>query len=107
MTVTSLCVGCAAQRTLSEEELRFILAHHWQRLGLTLSHTDFTDAEAMAAGAAFPQPKAFAAASKTARRRSSFRFLRRNSSGSIPTVCASSSMWLSRAKWLAVAARPR
>jgi DNA transposition AAA+ family ATPase len=36
-------------RTLSEEELRFILAHHWQRLGLTLSHTDFTDAEAMAA----------------------------------------------------------
>ena len=49
MTVTSLCVGCAAQRTLSEEELRFILAHHWQRLGLTLSHTDFTDAEALAA----------------------------------------------------------
>jgi len=36
-------------RTLSPEELRFILAHKWERLGLTLAPGDFTDAEAMAA----------------------------------------------------------
>lgn len=34
---------------LSPEELRFVLAHHWQRLGLGLSAADFTDAEAVAA----------------------------------------------------------
>jgi DNA transposition AAA+ family ATPase len=36
-------------RTLGDDELRFILQHHWQQLGLTLSPTDFTDAEAIAA----------------------------------------------------------
>jgi hypothetical protein len=36
-------------RPLSGDELRFVLAHHWQRLGLTLSAEDFTDAEAVAA----------------------------------------------------------
>ena len=36
-------------RTLSAEEMRFILAHKWERLGLTLAPDDFTDAEAMAA----------------------------------------------------------
>ena len=36
-------------RTLSDEEMRFILEHHWRRLGLTLAPDDFTDAEAMAA----------------------------------------------------------
>ena len=34
---------------LSAEELRFVLTHHWQRLGLTLSADDFTDSEAVAA----------------------------------------------------------
>jgi DNA transposition AAA+ family ATPase len=34
---------------LSEEELRFILAHKWQELGLTFSPDDYTDAEALAA----------------------------------------------------------
>jgi DNA transposition AAA+ family ATPase len=34
---------------LSAEELQFILAHQWQRLGLTLSVEEFTDAEAAAA----------------------------------------------------------
>jgi DNA transposition AAA+ family ATPase len=38
-----------AYRPLSAEELWFILEHHWQRLGFTLSPTDFTDAEAVAA----------------------------------------------------------
>jgi len=36
-------------RALSSEELRFILAHHWSRLGLTFAPDDFTDAEALAA----------------------------------------------------------
>jgi DNA transposition AAA+ family ATPase len=36
-------------RPLSSEELRFILQHQWQHLGLTLSPDDFTDAEALAA----------------------------------------------------------
>jgi len=36
-------------RTLSAEEMQFILAHKWERLGLTLAPDDFTDAEAMAA----------------------------------------------------------
>jgi len=36
-------------RTLSSEEMLFILEHHWQRLGLTLTPDDFTDAEAIAA----------------------------------------------------------
>ena len=36
-------------RPLSADELRFILAHHWARLGQTLSPDDFTDAEALAA----------------------------------------------------------
>jgi len=35
-------------RPLSSDELRFVLAHHWQRLGLTLSAEDFTDTEAVA-----------------------------------------------------------
>ena len=34
---------------LSAEELRFVLTHHWQRLGLTLTADDFTDSEAVAA----------------------------------------------------------
>lgn len=34
---------------LSADELRFVLTHHWQRLGLTLSANDFTDSEAVAA----------------------------------------------------------
>ena len=36
-------------QTLSSEEMLFILEHHWQRLGLTLTPDDFTDAEAIAA----------------------------------------------------------
>jgi DNA transposition AAA+ family ATPase len=36
-------------RSLSETEVRFILAQHWTQLGLQLDPTDFTDAEAMAA----------------------------------------------------------
>jgi DNA transposition AAA+ family ATPase len=36
-------------RPLSEEELRFILAHKWQEVGLTFSPDDYTDAEALAA----------------------------------------------------------
>jgi DNA transposition AAA+ family ATPase len=34
---------------LSSDELRFVLAHHWQRLGLQLNAEDFTDTEAVAA----------------------------------------------------------
>lgn len=34
---------------LSGDELTFVLTHHWQQLGLTLSAADFTDAEAIAA----------------------------------------------------------
>jgi DNA transposition AAA+ family ATPase len=36
-------------RTLSTEEMQFILAHKWQQLGLHLTPDDFTDAEAVAA----------------------------------------------------------
>ncbi len=36
-------------RTLSTEEMQFILAHKWAQLGLTLAQDDFTDAEAVAA----------------------------------------------------------
>lgn len=36
-------------RPLSADELTFVLAHHWQTLGLNLSADDFTDAEALAA----------------------------------------------------------
>ncbi len=36
-------------RTLSADEMGHILAHKWERLGLTLAPEDFTDAEALAA----------------------------------------------------------
>jgi DNA transposition AAA+ family ATPase len=36
-------------RTLSADELVFVLQHHWSKLSLTLSADDFTDAEALAA----------------------------------------------------------
>jgi DNA transposition AAA+ family ATPase len=36
-------------RTLSTEEMQFILAHKWKQLGLKLTPDDFTDAEAVAA----------------------------------------------------------
>jgi hypothetical protein len=36
-------------QSLSEEELRFILAHKWWEVGLTFSPDDYTDAEALAA----------------------------------------------------------
>jgi DNA transposition AAA+ family ATPase len=36
-------------RALSVEEMRFILTHKWQEMGLTLAPDDFTDAEALAA----------------------------------------------------------
>ncbi len=36
-------------RPLSEEEVRFILAHKWQEIGLTVSPDDWTDAEILAA----------------------------------------------------------
>ena len=43
-------VGFAhAFRALSVEEMQFILAHHWERLGLTLERSDFSDSEAVAA----------------------------------------------------------
>jgi DNA transposition AAA+ family ATPase len=43
-------VGFAHEyRTLSSDELAFVLEHHYRRLGLTLSADDFTDAEAIAA----------------------------------------------------------
>jgi len=38
-----------AYRPLSAEEVGFVLGRHWQRLGLSVSAEDFTDAEAMAA----------------------------------------------------------
>ena len=34
---------------LSESEVHFLLAHHWERLGVAWSKEDFSDAEAMAA----------------------------------------------------------
>jgi DNA transposition AAA+ family ATPase len=36
-------------RPLSAGELTFVLQHHWAKLGLTLSASDFTDTEALAA----------------------------------------------------------
>lgn len=36
-------------RALGTDELRFILARQWERLGLAFSPEDFTDAEALAA----------------------------------------------------------
>jgi hypothetical protein len=36
-------------RTLSSEDLGFVLQHHWSKLNLTLAADDFTDAEAIAA----------------------------------------------------------
>jgi DNA transposition AAA+ family ATPase len=36
-------------RPLGIEEMRFILTHKWQEMGLTLTPDDFTDAEALAA----------------------------------------------------------
>ena len=36
-------------RALSTDELRFVLEHHWETIGLSLSAEDFTDAEAIAA----------------------------------------------------------
>src|SRR5688572_20574971 len=36
-------------RALSEDELRFILAHTWQEIGLTFAADDYTDGEALAA----------------------------------------------------------
>ena len=36
-------------RTLSDEEMLFILEHHWEQLGLKLSSSDFTDMEAVSA----------------------------------------------------------
>jgi DNA transposition AAA+ family ATPase len=38
-----------AYRPLSAEELWFILEHHWQQVGFTLSSSDFADVEAVAA----------------------------------------------------------
>jgi hypothetical protein len=54
-----------------------------------------------------PQPNDFAAASSTARIRSSLRFLSRKASGSSWSERASSSTCDSRAKWFAVAASAR
>ena len=36
-------------RPLGKDELAFVLEHHWSAIGLTLSASDFTDAEAIAA----------------------------------------------------------
>jgi DNA transposition AAA+ family ATPase len=36
-------------KPLSAEEMRFIIEHKWQQLGLSLDIEDFTDAEAIAA----------------------------------------------------------
>jgi DNA transposition AAA+ family ATPase len=42
-------VGFAHEfRTLSAAEMQFILAHHWERFGLRLARTDFSDSEAVA-----------------------------------------------------------
>ncbi len=41
-------VGFAhAYKAITEEEMEFVLAHHWEKLGLSLSQNDFTDREAM------------------------------------------------------------
>ena len=43
-------VGFAHEyRPLSTEEMHFILEHHWERLGLKLEQTDFSDSEAVSA----------------------------------------------------------
>jgi hypothetical protein len=43
-------VGFAHEyRPLSTEEMHFILEHHWERLGLKLEQTDFSDREAVSA----------------------------------------------------------
>jgi DNA transposition AAA+ family ATPase len=43
-------VGFAhAYRPLSQQEMHFVLEHHWQKLGATLKPDDFTDQEAVAA----------------------------------------------------------
>lgn len=43
-------IGFAHQyRALADDELSFVLTRHWQKLGLTLDLTDFTDAQAVAA----------------------------------------------------------
>ncbi len=43
-------VGFAhAFRALSNDEMQFILDHHWEKLGATLDMTEFTDQEAVAA----------------------------------------------------------
>ena len=53
------------------------------------------------------QPCLSAAVSRTRRKRACDRLRRRNSTGSRPTVAAISSMWTSRAKWLAAAPSER
>ena len=43
-------VGFAHQyRALSQEEMRFMLSHYWERLDLKMNPNDFTDAEAIVA----------------------------------------------------------
>ncbi|MEO0849769.1 MAG: ATP-binding protein, partial [Cyanobacteria bacterium J06648_1] len=43
-------VGFAHQyRALSQEEMRFMLSHYWERLDLKMNPNDFTDAEARGA----------------------------------------------------------
>lgn len=43
-------IGFAHQyRSLTDDELAFVLNRHWKRLGLTLDLEDFTDAQAVAA----------------------------------------------------------
>ena len=45
-------VGFAHQyHALSQEEMRFILSHYWEKLDLSMNPNDFTDAEAVAARA--------------------------------------------------------
>ena len=43
-------VGFAhAYRPLNQQEMHFVLEHHWKKLGCSLSPDDFTDQEAVAA----------------------------------------------------------
>ncbi len=43
-------VGFAHQyHALSQEEMRFMLSHYWERLDLSMNPNDFTDAEAVSA----------------------------------------------------------
>src|SRR5438067_11537947 len=46
---SDVCSSDLEYRTLSTDELVFVLQHHWSKLSLTLSADDFTDAEAIAA----------------------------------------------------------